>query len=101
MEYFVGALVSGAVAWIAVSLWERRYDTGERTDKGFKLCYWKLSYRRRFLRTIWMSPICVAMILWFYHESQSFFWTCIAAVVLVSLVLGQAVSNYRKWKSET
>lgn len=29
----------------------------EKVDKGFELFYDKLSYRRKFIRTLWMIPI--------------------------------------------
>ena len=27
----------------------------EKVDKGFELIYYRLSYRRRFIRTLWLS----------------------------------------------
>lgn len=27
----------------------KRYDMSEKVDKGIEICYWKLSYRRKFL----------------------------------------------------
>lgn len=32
---------------------------GRKVDKGFQLIYWKLSYRRKFLRTLWWTPLSV------------------------------------------
>ncbi len=29
---------------------------GPKIDKGFELMYFRLSYRRKFLRTLWFSP---------------------------------------------
>lgn len=26
----------------------------DKVDKGFELIYWKLSYRRKFIRTLWL-----------------------------------------------
>jgi len=31
-------------------------------DKGFCLMYHKLSYRRKFIRTIWMTPFAILVI---------------------------------------
>ena len=34
----------------------KRYDMSQKVDKGIELCYWKLSYRRKFIRTLWIIP---------------------------------------------
>lgn len=50
--------------WITVSvlavmevfgfLFARKYETNEKIDKGIELCCRKLSYRRKFIRTLWL-----------------------------------------------
>ena len=37
----------------------RRYDMSEKVDKGIEVCYWKLSYRRKLIRTLWMIPVWI------------------------------------------
>jgi len=34
-----------------------------KVDKGFELRYWRLSYRRKFIRTLWMIPFLLAAII--------------------------------------
>lgn len=34
--------------------WEEK--NMNKVDKGFELVYWELSYRRKFIRTLWMIP---------------------------------------------
>lgn len=37
----------------------KRYDMSEKVDKGIEICYWKLSYRRKFgNNTLFYSCIC-------------------------------------------
>lgn len=38
-------------------LLSKKWDMSEKVDKGIMVCYWKLSYRRKFIRTLWMDPV--------------------------------------------
>ena len=33
-------------------LLSKKWDMSEKVDKGIMVCYWKLSYRRKFIRTL-------------------------------------------------
>ncbi len=93
-------LIPVVIALIVSSLLTRRFDTYEKIDKGIVLCYWKLSYRRKFIRTLWMIPIDIVLIIYCHITFQSFLWTCIIAIVSGIMLLSQAIYNYRKWKNE-
>lgn len=74
--------------------------TNDKIDKGFELAYYKLSYRRRFIRTLWMIPWAIFVLGLLYWISNS-----IGSVILVAIIFGvigyiQAVHNYKKWKEE-
>ncbi len=73
----------------------------DKVDKGFELIYWKLSYRRKFIRTLWMIPIAIVIIFYFHTTFQSILQTCLVATLLAIMLLIQAIYNYRKWKNET
>jgi hypothetical protein len=69
-------------------------------DQGFELLYWKLSHRRKLIRTLWITPL---MLLPFFLPPdqellgvprQGFFW------IFVAVLISQAVYNYRKWKKQ-
>lgn len=69
-------------------------------DKGFELRYHKLSYRRRFIRTLWLIPWIILILIWLY-------WLDTPAYILVPMAVGfavveyiQASVNYKKWKEE-
>ena len=79
----------------------KRWGMGEKVDKGIAFCYWKLSYRRKFIRTLWMIPIAIVIIFYFHTTFQSFLQTCLVATLLAIMLLIQAIYNYRKWKNET
>jgi hypothetical protein len=70
------------------------------TDKGFEFAYFRLSYRRKFIRTLWTMGIIVV---WYF--AQPLMPSYLPNVSLY-LVLGflfaipQAIYNYVKWKAE-
>lgn len=68
-------------------------------DKGIELFYNKLSYRRRFIRTIWLIPfgIIIGFIITYINIIFSlFYW-------LLFIIIGtkQLKYNYTMWKKET
>jgi hypothetical protein len=63
-------------------------------DEGFCLSYYHLSYRRKFVRTVWM--MLFSPILLFLPLPDPAMW--FAAVILLGIL--QAVYNYRKWQTE-
>ena len=82
-------------------LLSKKWDMSEKVDKGIMVCYWKLSYRRKFIRTLWMIPIAIVIIFYFHTTFQSTLQTCLVATLLAIMLLIQAIYNYRKWKNET
>lgn len=78
----------------------KRWGMGEKVDKGIAFCYWKLSCRRKFIRTLWMIPIEFVVLICFHNTFQSNLWTGLAATAMAILLLIQAVYNYKKWKNE-
>ena len=81
-------------------LLSKKWDMSEKVDKGIMVCYWKLSYRRKFIRTLWMIPIEFVVLICFHNTFKSNLWTGLAATAMVILLLIQAVYNYKKWKNE-
>ena len=88
---------------IAVSIFDfilKRWMNDEKIDKGIEICYWKLSYRRKFIRTLWLIPIEILLVFCFHTAFQSTIWTFLVAVGFVMMLLVQAVYNYKQWKKE-
>lgn len=67
-------------------------------DKGFELRYYKLSYRRKFIRTLWFIPWCILALTGLYWLGMSNGFIIITAIVFGSTATIQAIYNYRKWK---
>ena len=85
----------GVATYVFIEL-RKRNDKVEKNDKGFGLIYYKLSYRRKFIRTLWLIPVSI-LVLIFTHESMmdTLIWGFVIALIMV----GQAVYNYKKWKN--
>lgn len=85
------------ILWIFVT---PKYEMSEKVDKGVELCYWKLSHRRKMIRTLWMIPLAIAAIILFHKTFQSYFWTFVVIIIVSGLFLGQILYHYKKWKRE-
>ena len=72
----------------------------EKVYRGIEICYWKLSYRRKFIRTLWLILIGIIIIVGFYKEFDINIFTGIIEIVIFSVILMQAFYNYKKWKNE-
>ncbi len=71
----------------------------DKVDKGFVLNYWRLSYRRKFIRTLWMIPVCICtIVLLWIHSSTTFAMVCTGILVLLEII--QLAYTFSKWKSE-
>jgi hypothetical protein len=73
-------------------------------DRGFCLTYYKLSYRRKFIRTIWMfaiGAVIIAGLLVMRPEAwQKPMYVVVPASVLTLVFLVQAGYTYSKWQAE-
>ena len=66
-----------------------------KVDKDFELCYWKLSYRRKFIRTLWVLAIVILMSPFLISKDRT-----ATATVLIILTLVQLIYNYLKWQKD-
>ena len=48
----------------------------DKVDKGFELIYWKLSYRRKFIRTLWLIPWAVASLVYIQIAGKNYVYDC-------------------------
>lgn len=68
------------------------------SDKGF--IYWKLNYKKKFIRTLWMIPVGVLVILLLFATSASTQTITILSVIFFVVLLIQLIYTYSKWKKE-
>lgn len=72
----------------------------DKVDKGFELRYYRLSYRRRFIRTLWLIPWAVLVLGLLYRQRRSIYLVILAAIIFGVIGFIQAYHNYKKWKAE-
>jgi hypothetical protein len=78
---------------------ENRNSTN-KVDQGQEFVYWNLSYKRKLIRTLWLSPLVLIVLiipepyLLFNLPKNIFFSICLAAF------LTQIIYNYYRWKKE-
>jgi hypothetical protein len=71
----------------------------EKLDKGFTFNYFKLSYRRKMIRTFWMLPIMfILLVATNWYADLSFNENLIISIIFLTLFLIQLAYNYNKWK---
>ncbi|WP_312648956.1 hypothetical protein [Aminipila sp.] len=71
-----------------------------KKDKGFEICYWNLSYRRKFIRTLWITPFTIFACLLVWHVYHSKILTVGYSIIITVVGVIQAIYTYRKWKNE-
>lgn len=69
-----------------------------KVDKGFEATYWNLSYRRKFIRTLWMIPFGVIALLLDWFVIDSFILNIIVTITIVISLIIQLIYTYLKWK---
>ncbi|MFB4212514.1 hypothetical protein ACE1TH_11455 [Shouchella sp. JSM 1781072] len=76
------------------------YKNKEKTDKGFIVNYYHLSYRRRFLRDLTFTlPLYIVIIIFtFFRTDWSFLTYFLVCIGLGLLLFGSTSFNYYKWK---
>ena len=76
------------------------YRKKPKVDKGFKFAYHALSYRRKFLHTIYSIPIYIislVIIFWVEGFTNFFIFFTLFFIILFGI---QTSYNYIKWKKE-
>lgn len=71
-----------------------------KVDKGFEFVYWNLSYRRKFIRTLWITPLGVLVSGYAFFRGNDLFVKIIFPIALLILNLCQLIYNYIKWKKD-
>ena len=72
----------------------------EKVDKGFELVYFKLSYRRKMIRTLWSLLIAVLSYYVIYGYGDLTTNQNLIIFIFFSIIFGvQLAYNYVKWKS--
>jgi len=74
----------------------------KNVDKGFELNYWNLSYRRKFIRSLWVTAFFVIIVvLIFLFKINISFLIPIKYILFIGTVvcICQLIYTFNKWKS--
>jgi amino acid permease len=71
-----------------------------KVDKGFEIIYWKLSYRRKFIRTLWMTAVCVVLMIFVWITGDRTIINRVMPIASIILCCIQLLYTYIKWKKE-
>lgn len=72
-----------------------------KIDKGLVWSYWKISYRRKFIRTLWMIPFLVlAIVIISYSHKYTTFIKAFLILILLIIEAIQLIYNYRHYQKE-
>ncbi|PPA70353.1 hypothetical protein [Jeotgalibacillus proteolyticus] len=87
--------------YIAISVYQsRKYKHTEKVDKGSEVTYYKLSYRRKFIRSLWIL-LFTLIIIFLYHLYSSIdierYIFIIAVIILYPIV--QLAYTFSRWKN--
>lgn len=71
-----------------------------RNGRDKSLIYWKLNYKGKFIRTLWMIPVTVLVLILFSITDISTQKIMIASLIMLIVLIPQLIYNYLKWKKE-
>jgi hypothetical protein len=75
-------------------MWE---GNTEKVDKGFELIYFRLTYRRRMIRTLWMTLLFPVLYVLLRFLGLDLFYTWIFLAVFLLGHLAQLYYTYYMW----
>ena len=100
-DYIILLCIPFVVTVVTSLILSKRYKKKEKVDKGFEFIYFKLSHRRKMIRTLTSLPIVIITFIIIYYFSDWNLAFYISFVLFVSLGLAvQFLYNYKKWKTE-
>lgn len=70
----------------------------KKNDKGFEFNYWNLSYRRKFIRTLFLFPIGIIIIGYLIYNDNKNLAILFSIVFFIGGLI-QLLYNYDKWKN--
>lgn len=99
MELLLMLIIVVAVSLIASVILSTMAKGKEKKDKGFAFGYHRLTHRRRLIRTLWMLPVTVVLLVWIHQSDLLTPLEFTAMAVLFAIVfIAQVSYEYMKWK---
>lgn len=101
MTELEGLVIPVIITIIITSIFSILFMRKDKIDKGFAINYYKLSYRRKMIRTLTIFPLLIvaSILIIIYTENNSVVLTSYG-VIIYSLFLLQFLYNYINWKKK-
>ena len=94
--------ISVIIALLTTIILSVVYRKKTKVDKGFTFIYYKLSYRRRMIRTLTSLPlVLLAVFIIYYYANWNMFVNVIFGLLVFVSVLFQFLYNMYMWKKES
>lgn len=75
------------------------FKNADKKDKGFEIIYFKLSYRRKLIRTLTSLPSGLfAIIIIYFYSSWSMKTNVIIVIFIFLTFIAQLIYNFYMWK---
>lgn len=71
-----------------------------KVNKGVQIIYGKLSYRRKFIRSLWMIPGTIIAVLLVWRINYDTVTKIIWSILLIIIHIIELIYNYLKWKKD-
>lgn len=96
MVYFIVPIAIGLIVSLILSI---VFKKSAKIDKGIELNYFKLSYRRKMIRTLVNIPVMILLLIFIYGFSD---WGTLANTLIglffASILFIQIAYNYFMWQ---
>lgn len=96
LQFFIGPVIAIVILHVIMSV---VYKDAEKKDKGFVFNAYKLSYRRRFIRSIWALPFIFLLYIamyWFGDLTTNEY--IVIGIIFILVALLDITTSYMKWK---
>lgn len=94
-------LISGIVSLIVIIIFSVSYRHKSKVDKGPKLNYFSLSYRRKMIRTLMTFPVVIlAVIAILLFPNFSIRIEMLFVIFLLLVFVIQLIYNFYMWKKK-
>lgn len=101
MLYWQSFILIFSVSLLVMLILSLAFKGKKKTDKGSQFVYYALSYRRKFIRTLWVFPlIAIIFVVFFYSTEVSTTFKVICSIIMIIVFLGQLGYNYYMWKTK-
>ncbi|MFD1032874.1 hypothetical protein [Metaplanococcus flavidus] len=96
IQFFIGPVIVILIVHVIMSV---VYKDAEKKDKGFVFNGYKLSDRRRFIRSLWVIPfILVLYIAIYWYGDLTTNEYMVIGIIFILLALLESAISYVKWK---